>query len=103
MIPFRAAAFAALVFATASAAAAAEPVPGATADNPRAVRAGPAPDDPDRDDAGVFFWDAWGDCAVVPRFSRDVVAHGAPTGDQGKDSLDFRVADHDGCAGGAAR
>jgi hypothetical protein len=51
----------------------------------------------------VFIWDAWGDCAVVPRFSRDVVAHGAPTGDQEKDSLGFRVADHDGCAGGAAR
>ena len=103
MTPFCTAAFAALVVATANGAADAEPVPGAVADNPRAVRPGPAPDDPDRDDAGVFIWDAWGDCAVVPRFSRDVVAHGAPTGDQEKDSLGFRVADHDGCAGGAAR
>ena len=101
MIPFRAAAFAALVFATASAAA--EAVPGAVADNPRAVRPGPAPDDPDRDDAGVFIWDAWGDCAVVPRFSQEVIAHGAPTGDQEKDSLGFRVADYDGCAGVAPR
>lgn len=97
MTPFRTATFAVLAFATASGGFAAEPVPAAGADGARMVRAGPAADDPDRDDAGVFVWDAWRDCAVAPLFSQDVVAHGAPTGDPEKDSLGFRVAGHDGC------
>ncbi len=106
MVPFRAAVLAAFVSASVGGAFAAAPPPGAAAaDGPRASRVAvvPAAENPDRDDAGVFIWDAWAACDVVPVFSREVVPHGAPTGDPEKDSLGFGVAGHDGCGGETAR